>query len=131
MSHFKKKLYKIAEILKKEVQLHPDKVVMWRSTLPQHFDGMNVTSDGYYTGLLLYKACIKETFKGIHWTNIYMEQVSSEYGFKFLNTAPLYMDRWDLHFSTYVAKSGNVDCTHSCYTPEVLAPEIALMNQLL
>ena len=121
----------MADILKKEVQLHPEKVVILRSTLPQHFDGMKVLPDGYYIESMPYKSCLKETFSEKHWTNVYMEKVSSRYGFGYLNTAPLYMDRWDLHIATHVAKNSKVDCTHWCYTPEVFGPEVALMNQLL
>ena len=57
--------------------------------------------------------------------NYYLEELSQQYGFKILNSAALYADRWDLHFPK------NKDWLHFCATPETAVPEMALLNQLL
>ena len=131
MSYFIDKLHQLAHILRKELASHPEKVVIFRSTLPQHFDGMELLPDGYYTDGFTYKACMKETFSGAHWTNVYMEKISKEYGFKFLYSAPVYMDRYELHLEYDGGRKTRIDCTHFCYSPELVGPELTLLTQLL
>ncbi len=122
----------MAHVLREETRKNSEKIVILRTTLPQYFYAGPEYPIGYYTdlpGFVNYikehKSCLNQTFDKNHWTNFFLEKFSKEYGFKFLDSAPLYTDRWDLvHY-------GKIDCTHFCYTPEIAVPEIALLTQLL
>ena len=124
-SVFVRNLQEMCNILQKEVKLHPEKQVMFRSTLPQHFDSSD--GSGYYNGQFKPTSCAVQPTVRSHWTNEVTKHVSMQYGFKYLDSAPIYMDRWDLHFPDHV----HLDCTHFCYTPETFVPEFVLLNQLL
>lgn len=115
-------LVKLADILQVEVLKHPGKQVIIRSTLPQHFS----TKDGWYRGRrnLKQKACSNKTLHNEHWTNFYLKMTSDQYKFKYMDSAPFYTDRWDLH-------ANPKDCTHSCLTAEITIPEMNLFNSLL
>ena len=56
-----------------------------------------------------------------------MREVAKKYGFKYLDSVAIYADRWDLHYPNHKPAA---DCTHSCYTPETIIPELALLNEL-
>ncbi len=114
----------MAEILKEELSRHPEKQVIFRSALPQHFyshDG----KEGYYTTTAT--TCGPTLTPKSHFANFYVEQITNFYGFKFLDSTGIYKDRWDMHFP----HAPELDCSHWCYSPEIYVPEIALLNQLL
>ena len=125
VSTYKRALEDIAHILNTELSKHPEKQVVFRNTLPQHFY-RGKGRDRYFRGFNKSKICFG-TNNVQHWTNKYMKEVSKHYGFKYLESFPIYADRWDLH----VRKTGRLDCTHFCYTPELIVPEIALLNTLI
>ncbi len=118
---FLKVAYDMADIIKREVSLHPHKQVIIRSTLPTH---TFYTEDGSYHHTS--SECWRESTEN-HFTNYYMELICKVYKFKFLNSAPIYIERGDLHYPEHTPK----DCTHWCYSPEPYVPEISLMNELL
>lgn len=113
---------KLADILQREQLKHTTKQVIVRSTLPQHFS----TNDGLYMpkGNLIHKGCSNKSMHNEHWTNQHLKTIAQQYGFKYMDSAPFYVDRWDLHANPR-------DCTHSCLTAEVTIPEMALLNSLL
>ena len=110
----------VVGLLKEELTRHPYKQLIFRNTLPQHFNSrQNGRSGEYYNIVNKDRKCY-----GInnipHWTNKYLKEVAKKYGFKYLDSFPIYAARWDLHFP---AKS---DCSHNCYTPETVIPELTL-----
>ena len=125
ISTYRAALEEVAGLLKEELTRYPHKQVVFRSTLPQHFYmGKNI--GGYFPKFNKHISCY-----GVnnvqHWTNKYMKEVSKRYGFKYLDSFPIYADRWDLHFPNKTMP----DCTHFCFTPETIIPELALLEQLL
>ncbi len=91
-----------------------------RSTLPQHFVG----NDGYCSRgekNTQSNGCANRTTHLEHLSNHYLKSTAEQYGFKYMDSFPFHMDRWDLHY-----KQG--DCTHTCTTAETTAPELALLN---
>ena len=123
ISIYKAALEEVAGLLKEELTRHPHKQVVFRSTLPEHFyDGTN--TGGYLRDLNNEISCYGINYQQ-HWTNKYMKDVSKRFGFKYLGTFPIYAERWDLHFLE------QLDCTHYCYTPETVIPELALLDRHL
>ncbi len=118
--------FQMANVIEEEVRLHPAKQVIIRNTLPQHFHYFGAVPHGYYDPTAQGSICWKSNKKD-HFTNYYTSQIADLYGFKFLNSAPVYMERWDLHFP----KHKKSDCSHWCYTPEIYVPELSILNQLL
>ncbi len=125
---FLERAFEVMDVIKKEVVLNPNKQVIIRSTLPMHtFSTIPLsTLPQFYSDLSPEHSCKLKTLQNHH-TNFYMEQISKLYGFKFLNSAPIYKDRGDLHFP----ERQRSDCIHWCYSPETYIPEIVLLNQLL
>ncbi len=113
-------LTKLGQITQAEMMKCPGKQVILRSTLPQHFPGKG----GWYPPKMKGKCCRKISSYKEHWTNEYLKMTSEHYGLKYIDSAPFYVDRWDLYLTPE-------DCTHSCITPEITIPEIALLNSLL
>ncbi len=113
-------LNELGKIAQAEMRNHPGKEVILRSTLPQHF----LTHDGWFhKNKEKSKKCNKISYKE-HWTNSYLKSTVAQFGFKYMDSAPFYVDKWDLHANPR-------DCTHSCLTAEVTIPEMALLNSLL
>lgn len=110
----------------------PRTQIILRSTLPQHFRAEKKFRGGYFQeeadrSKFAYSKCLTGPNDLAHWTNPILRRIAHAYGFQYLNSFPLYADRWDLH---YLNKTPT-DCTHWCYTPEVIGPEVALLNQLV
>ena len=125
VSTYKAALEEVAGLLKEELTRNPYKQVVFRSTLPQHFY-MGTNIGGYSSGFNKSAKCFGENHVE-HYTNKYMKEVSKRYGFKYLDSFPIYAARWDLHFPN----NKRPDCTHFCYTAEIVIPELALLEQLL
>ncbi len=120
---FRYTLKKMTDFLKIEVSTHPEKQVILRSTLPQHFP----TTSGYKDHLKtrdITESCPHRSTTEEHWSNEFMRNISQQFGFKYLDSFPIYKDRWDLHWKPN-------DCTHNCYTAETTVPDLALLNNLL
>ncbi len=115
--------FQMADILEESVYFHPQKQVIFRSTMPSH-SRYNVQepilADTGSSG------CWAQT-KRNHFSNAYLEQVSNLYEFRYLNSAPIFMDRGDMHLPEHEL----TECSHWCYSPETVVPEIALLNDLL
>ena len=124
-STYRAALEEVAGLLTKELRRHPHKQVIFRSTLPQHFSN-GEHNGGYFRGFNKDRTCYGES-KTQHWTNKYMKEVSKRYGFKYLDSFPIYAARWDLHFPNNTV----LDCTHFCFTPETIIPELTLLEQIL
>ncbi len=125
-SSFKLTLEKLAELFKTAASKYPAKQVILRSTLPQHFPGGN----GYFDvqksieeGFFI-EGCANKSTVEEHWSNKYLKNTAKQFGYKYLDSFPIYKDRWDLHWK-------QTDCTHMCYTAETTVPDIALLNILL
>ena len=125
-STYRAALEEVAGLLREELTRHPHKQVIFRSTLPQHFSN-GKRNGGYFRGFNKDRTCYGENYRQ-HWSNKYMKEVSKRYGFKFLDSFPIYADRWDLHFPDSPVK---LDCTHFCFTPETIIPELTLLEQIL
>ncbi len=80
------------------------------------------------TTSLFKRACQQEARRD-HFSNYHLKEIADKYGFKFLFSAPIYKERGDLHFPERMEIKP--DCTHWCYTPELIVPELALLNKLL
>lgn len=119
---FAKTLTKVAELFQMEVSKHPDKQVILRSTLPQHFP----TKNGYYDVMHRNRqpGCAQKSTVEEHWSNEFLKNTKQQFGFKYLDSFPIYKERWDLHWKP-------IDCSHSCHTAETTVPELALLNNLL
>ncbi len=122
-----KTLNRVAAMLQSELAKKPQKQVIFRSTPPQHFAG----NDGYHAAAQVpqYKqvGCQKLTTRREHETNDLLKFVAEKYKFKYMDSFPIYMDRWDLHWKPKTA----MDCSHNCIIAEVAVPELALLNSIL
>ncbi len=118
----------MAEVLKQEQTSHPEKQIIIRSTLPQHFDNHQLYPPGYYYGSIMNTKCLNESNFKEHFSNFYQQRLCTDFGFKYLNSAPLYAERWDLHYDKVSYFKNHNDCTHWCFTPENIMPEVALIQ---
>ena len=65
----------------------------------------------------------------VHPTSYFLMDMARRYNFQFLDNFSIYYERGDLSF---VSKpNGLLDCTHHCYTPEVIWPELVLLTKLI
>ncbi len=119
----------MSNILKEEVTANPEKQVLVRSTLPQHFYSimMGIVPDGYYNASAKGTICWNTGKIKNHFTNFYLEQIAKNLGFNYVDSAPIFVERWDMHFP----KKRAVDCSHWCYSPEYIVPELAVFNTAL
>ena len=104
--------------------------VILRSTTPQHF--ITVSGSGFYSQRIRMKEakrCLKLVPHPIsHPTNHFLLDMAQRYNFKYLDNLPIYFERGDLKVEQW---SGYLDCTHHCYTPELVWPEVVLLTQLI
>ncbi len=118
---------KVTGILRAELQTNPQKQVVLRGNLPQHFPGNN----GYFafTKVQNYRkiGCTNKTTEREFFTNYALKSTAKENNFKYMDSFPFYMERWDLHDK----KKKHFDCSHYCITAEITVPELALLNSLL
>ncbi len=112
-TQFLKPVSDMAEVLKQELAVYPFRQIIFRNTLPVHYPSQTGGS------------CSRESPPEF-FTNGVFEELAMKSGFKYLNSAPIYKDRGDMHLEGNV-----VDCMHWCYSPELIVPEIALLNRLL
>ncbi len=118
---FAKNVLDLADIIKQEQNVHPKKQVIIRNTLPAHTD---------YSPSRPGEAKSQECWQhnpNSHFGNYYMKEIAKLSGFKYLDSAAIYMDRGDLHLET----NHGYDCLNYCYTPETYIPEVVLINKLL
>ena len=105
------------------------KTVVVRSTTPQHY--FTKQGSGLYeeriTGLNI--CDIEVTNPRQHSTNYLLMEMAVKYNFKYLDNFPIYYQRGDLPPGRKM--SGRYDCTHHCYTPEVIWPELVLLTELI
>ena len=113
-----------SHILQNEMIKDKRKQVVFRATLPQHF--LSKANTGLYEQYNPNASCAKSTSIIENHTNALLKAAAEKYGFKYLNNYYIYRDRFDLHSRT---KKG--DCTHYCYTPELIIPELILLEQLI
>ena len=125
VKQYRSNLVEMAKIMKSEMMKHPHKQVICRNTLPQHFQG--VDGNFYFEGFDKSLKCSQKTNNLQHWTNKHLKEICKTYGFKYLDSFPIFADRWDMHEPWRIPP----DCSHYCFTPELVVPEIALLNQLL
>ena len=118
---FLKVLNEMAKIMEAELTMHQDKQVIFRSTLPTHTiyaeDGSYIHKDS---------ECWKENSEDYYFNHM-LKDIAKRYRFRYLNSAPIYMERGDLHYEKHVP----MDCVHWCFSPETYVPEVALINNLL
>ena len=125
VAQYKDSLVELAKIMKLEMKEHPYKQVICRNTLPQHFQAVN--GSFYFEGFDKSLQCSRKPNNLHHWTNKHLEEICKAYGFKYLDSFPIFADRWDLHEPWRIPP----DCSHYCFTPELVIPEIAMLNELL
>lgn len=123
---FAESFQSMSKLLKTELQKNPGKRIIVRNTLPSHFKSRS------QLGLFMESALRENTTCMPHRplvgdpTTSYQRVAADRLGFLFLDGYNIYKTRYDLHSLTDYR-----DCTHWCYTPELIIPEMALLNQLL
>ena len=98
------------------------KTVVVRSTTPQHY----FTERGsglYHERINARNTCDIEVRKQ-NPTNYLLMEMAMKYSFKDLDNFPMYYQRGDL-------PPGEQDCTHHCYTPEVIWAEVVLLSEAI
>ena len=107
------------------------KQVIIRLTLPQHFK--TKSGMGYYTNLtnLTNKTkCLRQVpFQVPHHTSYFLKTLAVRFNFSYLDNFSIYYERGDL--TNGMKASGKLDCTHHCFTPELIWPELVLLTQLI
>ena len=63
-----------------------------------------------------------------HPTNYFLKNMAKRFKFSFLDNFSLYYERGDWNRGK---TSSSVDCTHYCYTPELILPEMVLLTQFI
>ena len=103
------------------------KTVVVRSTTPQHYftaRGSGLFHERVYSR----NTCdIEVTMQ--HPTNYLLMEMAMKYEFKYLDNFPIYYQRGDL--PPGMREDGILDCTHHCYSPEVIWPEVVLLTELI
>ncbi len=97
-----------------------------RNTLPQHFQSKFNT--GRYGRYIFGNKCAPVSQPERHPTDMIVEHYAKLYNIKILDDSGIFADRWDLHQQTKFPK---LDCTHFCYTPATVWPQLTLLSQLL
>ena len=113
-----------SDILKKEILKYNKKQVILRGTLPQHFPSKDNT--GFFEVFNPEVPCSKVPSFIENYTNTLLKSASVSNGLKYLNNYFIYRERFDLHSTT---KKG--DCTHYCYSPELILAEMFLLNEMI
>ena len=114
----------MADVIKEESS---GSTVIFRSTPPQHYDGSGVYTPGFFQEELPGQACLTKPFTQDFYGNLCLREVAKKYGFLYLDSSAIFMDRYDMHFPD----ARKLDCTHVCHSPELYIPEMILLNQLL
>ena len=104
------------------------KQVIIRSTTSQHFISKN--GDGFYLNRIKSrKKCANNlTNPSPHYTNYYLREMAKKYHFQYLDNFPILYGRGDLMVGL---TKDELDCTHYCYSPEIIWPELVLLTQLI
>ena len=64
-----------------------------------------------------------------HYTYNFLKNTARRFNFSFMDNFSIHYQRGDL---TKGLIAGNkLDCTHHCYTPELIWPELVLLTQLI
>ena len=104
--------------------------VIVRATLPQHFitkSGMGLYGDSATSGIR--KCDTKVPFPEPHFTNYFLKNMATRFNFSFMDNFSIYYERGDL---TLGQKAPTIlDCTHHCYEPELIWPELVLLTQII
>ena len=122
VGHYEEALRLFSQLLKEEIKLHDWKQIVYRATLPQHFYSKSNT--GFFQKFNPNSSCAKVTSVVENPTNALLKAAAERYGFKYLDNYYIYKDRYDLHSRIKIG-----DCTHYCYSPELLVPELILLDQ--
>ncbi len=96
-----------------------------RNTLPQHFQSSH--HSGRYEPNRLGEKCVPVRQPERYTTDIIAEYFAKLHNIRILNDAGIFADRWDLHQQI----KPKLDCTHFCYTPATVWPQLTLLIQLL
>ena len=105
------------------------KQVIIRATLRQHF--ITKSSLGFYNDRLRNETtcATKVPFSVPHPTNYFLMNMATRFNFSFLDNFSIYYERGDL--TKGMKASGKLDCSHHCYTPELIWPELVLLTELI
>ena len=133
---------KATDLLIVETRKNPHKKVVLRSTLPTHHLATQnrKTKTGVFRPGLFDEMRKKTCWHGVppvdDPTNGHQKTLAETFGFAFYDAFNVYKARGDLHSVKYLfdskAKNRSVrDCTHFCYSPELIFPELALLNNAL
>ena len=113
-----------------EATRHTSKQVILRATPPQHF--ISRSGLGFYKDRLkndTYPCTQKVPFPVPHPTNYFLKNMARRFNFSFLDNFSIYYQRGDLAGGIIDPSKNKVDCTHHCYTPEIIWPELVLLTQ--
>ena len=113
-----------------DVTRNTQKQVIVRATLPQHF--ITKSGLGFYSDRLrneTNKCATKVPFPVPHSTNYFLKNMARRFNFSFLDNFSIYYERGDL--TKGLKASGKLDCSHHCYTPELIWPELVLLTQII
>ena len=105
------------------------KQVIIRSTTNQHF--ITKSGDGFYLNRIKSNTKCANSLKNPsqHYTNYYLREMAKKYHFQYLDNFPIFYGRGDLVVGW--KKGVALDCTHYCYSPEIIWPELVLLTQLI
>ena len=108
---------------------HAAKQVIVRATVPQHFKTKSGT--GYYTDSYRNETkCLRQVpFPALHPTNHFLKTMAVRFNFSYLDNFSIFYQRGDLNKG--MKANGKLDCTHHCFTPELIWPELVLLTQLI
>ena len=74
---------------------------------------------------------MKIPFPVPHTTNYFLKNMAKRFKFSFLDNFSIYYQRGDLAGEIIDPSKNIVDCTHHCYTPEIIWPELVLLTQII
>ncbi len=115
-------LQKLAEVLSAAARERPRMRIVFRATLPQHF--MSSHQTGFFEDNDMECAKVKATTP--HPTNVFLKNYATQFRFLYLDTFALYAERYDLH-----SVFNRADCTHYCFCPELIVPEVIMLAMML
>ena len=105
------------------------KRVIIRSTTTQHF--VSINGDGLYELRVKFlKRCARHLTNPLqHPSSHFLRVIAKKFSFQYMDNFPLFYKRGDLVLGPQQGKG--VDCTHHCFSPEIIHPEMVLLTELI
>ncbi len=114
---------KAANILKEQTLAKPDLKVIFRNSLPPHFE--TKTGTGFYQDATRF-VCSKEISEIRVTTDIIQMEIAKDFGFPIFDEFYIYNTRYDAHSVTV-----DNDCLHYCHSTELMMAELKAFAYIL